>query len=139
MPENSGYDMSRVRHIHFIGIGGAGMSGIAEVLHNLGYAVSGSDMHQNQATHHLQELGISVITGHESGHVNGSDVVVVSSAIPEDNPEWQAARARHIPVVPRAEMLAELKRAVQLSQQVQSPYLDRRSYLFSWESKKSKG
>lgn len=110
MPENSGYDMGRVRHIHFIGIGGAGMSGIAEVLHNLGYAVSGSDMHQNQATHHLQELGISVVTGHESGHVNGSDVVVVSSAIPEDNPEWQAARARHIPVVPRAEMLAELMR-----------------------------
>ncbi len=110
MPEDFGHDMGRVRHIHFIGIGGAGMSGIAEVLHNLGYIISGSDLHENQATQHLQALGISVVTGHKSGHVDGSDVVVVSSAIPEDNPEWQAARHSHIPVIPRAEMLAEIMR-----------------------------
>lgn len=110
MPEKSIYDMGRVRHIHFIGIGGAGMSGIAEVLHNLGYAVSGSDLKENSTTRHLQKLGIDVVTGHASTHINGSDVVVVSSAIPEKNPEWKAARKQHIPVVPRAEMLAELMR-----------------------------
>ena len=110
MPEHPAYDMGRVRRIHFIGIGGAGMSGIAEVLHNLGYAISGSDLRENSVTRHLQKLGVNVVTGHESGHVNGSDVVVISSAVSEDNPEWQAARANHIPVVPRAEMLAELMR-----------------------------
>lgn len=110
MPKQSGYDMGRVKHIHFIGIGGAGMSGVAEVFHNLGYDISGSDLHENQATKHLQKLGINVVTGHASDHINGSDVVVVSSAITEDNPEWSEARARKIPVVPRAEMLAELMR-----------------------------
>jgi len=110
MPKQTGYDMGRVRHIHFIGIGGAGMSGVAEVYHNLGYSISGSDLKENQATKHLQKLGVNVVTGHVSEHINGSDVVVVSSAVTENNPEWKEARARHIPVVPRAEMLAELMR-----------------------------
>ena len=110
MPDHSGYDMERVKHIHFIGIGGAGMSGIAEVLHNLGYDISGSDLQRNQATKHLQDLGIDIVTGHGAENINGSDVIVVSSAISDKNPEYQAARANHIPIVPRAEMLAELMR-----------------------------
>jgi len=110
MPDHSGYDMERVKHIHFIGIGGAGMSGIAEVLHNLGYDISGSDLQRNQATKHLQDLGIDIVTGHGAENINGSDVIVVSSAISDMNPEYQAARANQIPIVPRAEMLAELMR-----------------------------
>jgi len=102
--------MGRVRHIHFVGVGGAGMSGIAEVLHNLGYQVSGSDIKQNQATQHLQNLGIQINTKHSKDHVNGSDVVVVSSAVCHDNPELIAARNKRIPIVRRAEMLAELMR-----------------------------
>lgn len=110
MPDKFEQVLGRVRHIHFVGIGGAGMSGIAEVLHNLGYAVSGSDLNENRATRHLQNLGIRVVRGHTSEHINGSDVVVYSSAITEDNTELQAARAQRIPIIPRAEMLAELMR-----------------------------
>jgi UDP-N-acetylmuramate--alanine ligase len=102
--------MGRVRHVHFVGIGGAGMSGIAEVMHNLGYEVSGSDRRESPVTAHLRELGIRVDIGHNARHVNGSDVLVVSGAVPEDNAEVTAARAKRIPVIPRAEMLAELMR-----------------------------
>ncbi len=102
--------MGRIRRIHFVGIGGAGMGGIAEVLLNLGYEVSGSDLHENPVTGHLRGLGAQVLYGHEAGHVEGCDVVVVSSAVGADNPEVRAARERRIPVVPRAEMLAELMR-----------------------------
>ncbi len=102
--------MGNIRHIHFVGIGGAGMSGIAEVLINLGYRVSGSDLGSNAATRRLAGLGARVVQGHDAAHVSGADVVVVSSAVEESNPEVQAARAARIPVVPRAEMLAELMR-----------------------------
>jgi UDP-N-acetylmuramate--alanine ligase len=102
--------MSVFRHVHFVGIGGVGMSGIAEVLHNLGYAVSGSDRAISPVTRHLAELGIDVFPGHAGEHVKGADGVVTSSAIKADNPERAAARARRIPVVPRAEMLGELMR-----------------------------
>ncbi len=96
--------------VHFIGIGGAGMSGIAEVLATLGYAVSGSDISESPVTRRLASLGVGVRFGHDAAHVAGADVVVVSSAIREDNAELVAARAGHIPVVPRAEMLGELMR-----------------------------
>ncbi|TSE24468.1 UDP-N-acetylmuramate--L-alanine ligase [Tepidimonas sediminis] len=99
-----------IRHIHFVGIGGAGMSGIAEVLLNLGYTVSGSDLADGAATRRLRQLGARVHLGHDAAHVQGADCVVVSSAVRDDNPEVQAARARHLPVVPRAVMLAELMR-----------------------------
>lgn len=102
--------MGRVRRIHCVGIGGAGMSGIAEVLHNLGYTVSGSDLRENSTTRHLAGLGVRVYLGHDAGHVAGCDAVVVSSAIAADNTEITAARRQRIPVVPRAEMLAELMR-----------------------------
>jgi len=102
--------MGRVRCVHFVGIGGAGMSGIAEVLHNLGYAVSGSDMRENAVTRRLADMGVRIFIGHDAGHVADCDVVVMSTAIPADNPEILAARERRIPVVPRAEMLAELMR-----------------------------
>jgi len=103
----------KVRHIHFVGIGGAGMSGIAEVLLNLGYQVSGSDLAQNAATKNLARLGAKIQLGHAPGHVDGADAVVVSSAVKADNPELQAARERRIPLVPRALMLAELMRLKQ--------------------------
>jgi UDP-N-acetylmuramate--alanine ligase len=96
--------------VHFIGIGGSGMSGIAEVMVTLGYQVSGSDQSDSQATRRLREMGASVFLGHDAAHIAGADVVVVSSAIKADNPERLAARAARIPVVPRAEMLAELMR-----------------------------
>lgn len=102
--------MGRVRRIHFVGIGGAGMSGIAEILHNLGYEISGSDLKDSQVTRHLRQLGIKVNQGHTSDQVNGSDVVVVSSAVATDNPEIDAARRLRIPVIRRAEMLAEIMR-----------------------------
>lgn len=108
MPEQ--HNMRRVRHIHFVGIGGAGMSGIAEVLHNLGYAVSGTDLQRSAATGRLQKLGVTVQLGHQAKHVNGSDVVVYSSAVAADNPELQAARQARIPIIPRAQMLSELMR-----------------------------
>ena len=100
----------RIQHVHFVGIGGAGMSGIAEVLLNLGYEVTGSDVLQNQATRRLAGLGARVWLGHEAGHIEGADVVVTSTAVLPDNPELTAARAIQIPVVPRALMLAELMR-----------------------------
>ncbi len=103
----------KVRHIHFVGIGGAGMSGIAEVLANLGYQVSGSDLAENTATKRLQKIGARISLGHKPDHVNGADAVVVSSAVQDDNPEVLAARERRIPVVPRALMLAELMRLKQ--------------------------
>jgi len=110
MPDMNRHDMGRVQHIHFIGIGGAGMSGIAEVLHNLGYTISGSDRSDSKITRHLGNLGINVVSGHDAVHINGSDVVVVSSAIAADNPELTAAHEQRIPVLRRAEMLAELMR-----------------------------
>jgi len=100
----------KVRHIHFVGIGGSGMSGIAEVLLNLGYQVSGSDLSQNTATQRLARLGARVAVGHEAGNVSGADAVVVSTAVGPANPEVLAARAARVPVVPRALMLAELMR-----------------------------
>ena len=103
----------KVRRIHFIGIGGAGMSGIAEVLVNLGYQVSGSDLSENAATRRLAGLGAKVSIQHDARHVEGADAVVVSSAVRGDNPEVLAARAKRIPVVPRALMLAELMRLKQ--------------------------
>ncbi len=96
--------------LHFIGIGGIGMSGIAEVLHNLGYTVQGSDASESYNTQRLKERGINVLIGHEAKHIEGVSVVVVSSAIKEDNAELAAARAARLPVVKRAEMLAELMR-----------------------------
>jgi UDP-N-acetylmuramate--alanine ligase len=103
-------EMRRIRRIHFIGIGGAGMCGIAEVLLNQGYVVSGSDPSDNHVTQRLQSLGADVFHQHTANNVLGADVVVVSTAIADTNPEIVAARARRIPIVPRAEMLAELMR-----------------------------
>ena len=103
----------KVRHIHFVGIGGAGMSGIAEVLANLGYQVSGSDLSENAATRRLKGIGAKISIKHNSQNINGADAVVVSSAVQADNPEVIAARERRIPVVPRALMLAELMRLKQ--------------------------
>jgi UDP-N-acetylmuramate--alanine ligase len=97
-------------HIHFVGIGGIGMSGIAELLLNLGYAVSGSDLKRSDITDRLQRLGGAIFKTHAAEHIEGADVVVVSSAIEPDNPEVQAAVQSSIPVIPRAEMLAELMR-----------------------------
>jgi len=102
--------VKRYRHIHFVGIGGAGMSGIAEVLHNMDYLVTGSDAASSETTQHLEGLGIRVFIGHKSEHVQGADVVVRSSAVAPDNPEVITARQQLIPVIPRAEMLAELMR-----------------------------
>src|SRR5882672_5185049 len=96
--------------IHFVGIGGIGMSGIAEVLHNLGYAVQGSDASESYNTQRLKENGIEIFIGHDASHVKNASVVVISSAIKSDNPELAAARAARLPVVRRAEMLAELMR-----------------------------
>src|SRR6202012_4714108 len=99
--------------IHFIGIGGIGMSGIAEVLNNLGYTVQGSDASENSNVARLREKGVTVFVGHKAENAAGADVVVVSTAIKRDNPELIAARAQRIPVVRRAEMLAELMRLKQ--------------------------
>jgi UDP-N-acetylmuramate--alanine ligase len=102
--------MGRTRRVHFVGIGGIGMSGIAELLVNLGYNVSGSDAKRSETTDRLAELGVRVELGHAAGHIGDADVVVTSSAVAVDNPEVVAARSRHVPVIPRAEMLAELMR-----------------------------
>ena len=99
-----------LRHIHFVGIGGAGMSGIAEILHNLGYKVSGSDIQASAVTNRLAGLGVQVAIGHEARHIDGAQAVVTSTAVRGDNPEVTAARARRIPVVARAVLLAELMR-----------------------------
>ncbi len=110
MTVSSKHFMRRIRNIHFIGIGGAGMSGIAEVFHNLNYHISGSDIADNAMVRHLRNLGIDITIGHRSENVAEAHVVVVSTAIDEDNPEIEAAREMRIPVVRRAEMLAELMR-----------------------------
>ncbi len=103
----------KVKRIHFVGIGGSGMSGIAEVLFNQGFDVSGSDLAENAATRRLASLGVRIQYGHDAANVADADAVVVSTAVHEDNPEVGAARARHVPVVPRAQMLAELMRIKQ--------------------------
>jgi len=100
----------RYQQIHFVGIGGSGMSGVAEILLNLGYRVTGSDQKRSEAVERLEQLGAKVFVGHEAGHVEGAHVVVYSSAVSRDNIEVQVARQRGIPVIPRAEMLAELMR-----------------------------
>src|SRR5918999_4697397 len=100
----------KAERIHFVGIGGIGMSGIAEVLLNLGYAISGSDLVDSEITRRLARLGVRQVIGHRAENVEQADVVVVSSAVTPDNVEVLAAKARKIPVIPRAEMLAELMR-----------------------------
>ncbi len=99
-----------VKHIHFVGVGGSGMSGIAEILHNLGYTVSGSDSSDSATVRRLASLGITVHVGHSADHIAGAEAVVTSTAVGASNPEVTAARAKRIPVVPRAVMLAELMR-----------------------------
>src|SRR5690606_29709481 len=100
----------RIQSIHFVGIGGSGMSGIAEVLLTLGYAISGSDLAESAVTRRLASLGARLYIGHDAANVEGASAIVVSSAVTNDNPEVLAARAARIPVVPRALMLAELMR-----------------------------
>ena len=100
----------RYQQIHFVGVGGSGMSGIAEILLNLGYRVTGSDQRRNEAIERLEQLGAKVFIGHEASHVEGAHLIVYSSAVSRDNIEVQVARQRGIPVIPRAEMLAELMR-----------------------------
>ncbi|WP_078475903.1 UDP-N-acetylmuramate--L-alanine ligase [Solemya elarraichensis gill symbiont] len=101
---------SRVKHLYFVGIGGSGMNGIAQVMLNLGYKVSGSDIAENSPVKQLRDMGATIYIGHAAEQIEGCDAVVVSSAIKQDNPELVAATAQRIPVVPRAEMLAELMR-----------------------------
>lgn len=103
-------EMRRIQHIHFVGIGGSGMCGIAEVMHNQGYQVSGSDIKAGPVTNRLQDIGIDVYIGHDSQNISNTDVVVVSSAIDRQNPEIQAALKARLPVVRRADMLGELMR-----------------------------
>src|SRR6185295_16502240 len=102
--------LGRTRRVHFVGVGGIGMSGIAELLVNLGYEVSGSDAKRSDLIDRLARLGVQVAIGHDAANVGLADVVVVSSAIASGNPELAEARRRHVPVIPRAEMLAELMR-----------------------------
>ncbi|MDJ0740172.1 MAG: UDP-N-acetylmuramate--L-alanine ligase [Gammaproteobacteria bacterium] len=109
-PRYTAQTMGRMRRLHFVGIGGAGMNGIAQVMLNLGYQVSGSDIRQNAATVRLAEQGATIHIGHTGSHVHGADAVVISSAVSDQNPEVIAAREQRIPVVPRAEMLAEIMR-----------------------------
>ncbi len=103
-------NMQRIKNIHFIGIGGSGMSGIAEVMLNQGYIISGSDINQNNAVNRLQNLGAKIFLNHNADYINIADVVIVSSAISKDNPELKAARVKRVPVLPRAQMLGELMR-----------------------------
>ncbi len=110
MTVSSKHFMRRIKNIHFIGIGGVGMSGIAEVFHNLGYVISGSDIAENAMVRHLRSLGLTIHLGHNESNIENVHVVVVSTAIDEDNPEILAARSQRIPIVRRAEMLAELMR-----------------------------
>ena len=109
-PSQSKQVLGKTRRVHFVGIGGIGMSGIAELLANLGYVVSGSDEKRSVVTDRLESLGIHVSIGHDASHVGEADVVVISSAVRATNPEVREAARRHIPVIPRAEMLAELMR-----------------------------
>jgi len=101
---------AKIQRIHFVGIGGIGMSGIAEVLLNLGYKISGSDLRNSAATQRLATLGATTFEGHAAANIAGADVVVTSSAIAVGNPEVTEARRLHVPVIQRAEMLAELMR-----------------------------
>ena len=101
---------AKLQRVHFVGIGGIGMSGIAEVLLNLGYKISGSDLKNSSVTQRLAEMGAVILEGHKAENAVGADVVVTSSAIATENPEVAEARKLHIPVIPRAEMLAELMR-----------------------------
>src|SRR5258708_25482802 len=101
---------AKIQRIHFVGVGGIGMSGIAEVLLTLGFKVSGSDLKPSALTERLAHLGAIIFEGHRAENITGAEVVVTSSAISRDNPEVAAARAQHVPVIPRAEMLAELMR-----------------------------
>jgi len=110
MFSNNDIGMGRVKQIHFVGIGGVGMGGIAEVLLNLGYDITGSDINKNLVTSRLADLGATIYIGHSEKNIVNSDVVVTSTAVQLDNPEVIAAKAHHIPVIPRAEMLAELMR-----------------------------
>ena len=103
-------EMGRVRSIHFVGIGGSGMSGIAEVLLNQGFEISGSDLAESKVTERLRSLGVAIFIGHQAEQVEGRDVVVISSAVNDANPEIAAAKERRIPVIRRAEMLGELMR-----------------------------
>ncbi|WP_456376927.1 UDP-N-acetylmuramate--L-alanine ligase [Thiolapillus sp.] len=102
--------MGRMRRLHFVGIGGSGMNGIAQVMLNLGYQISGSDLAENTAIRRLREQGAAIYQGHAQENIRGADAVIISSAVTEENPEVMAARAARIPVVPRAEMLAEIMR-----------------------------
>lgn len=102
--------MGRMRHLHFVGIGGAGMNGIAQVMLNLGYTISGSDIRENAATRRLAEQGAKIYIGHSAEHVMGADAIITSTAVTGENPEVAAAWEERIPVVPRAEMLAEIMR-----------------------------
>ncbi len=110
MPDLLTHEMGRVKHIHFVGIGGAGMGGIAEVLKNIGYEVTGSDIKENAITQRLESFGVNVTIGHAAENIGETDVVVITSAIDEANEELVAARNNRIPIVRRAEMLAELMR-----------------------------
>lgn len=103
-------EMRRIKNIHFVGIGGAGMSGIAEVLHNQGYSVSGSDLRESEVTRRLSIMGMKIFIGHHANNIEGVDVVVNSSAVDGTNPELSSAREKRVPVVRRAEMLGELMR-----------------------------
>ena len=107
---DTGRMLKRYQQVHFVGIGGAGMSGIAEVLLTIGYRVTGSDARRSEPVERLERLGAKVFVGHAASQIEGAQVVVYSSAVARDNPELQAARQRGIPVIPRAEMLAELMR-----------------------------
>ena len=102
--------MRRVGVLHFVGIGGVGMGGIAEVMLNLGFKVTGSDLNGNALTERLSDLGATIYKGHEASQVEAADAIVVSTAVPEDNPEVIRARELRLPIVPRAAMLAELMR-----------------------------
>src|SRR5215467_1659802 len=101
---------AKIQRVHFVGIGGIGMSGIAEVLLTLGYKVSGSDLKLSAVTHRLARLGATIFEGHRAENAEGAEAVVISSAVNEKNPEVIAARQHHVPVIQRAEMLAELMR-----------------------------
>ncbi|MBI5344634.1 MAG: UDP-N-acetylmuramate--L-alanine ligase, partial [Deltaproteobacteria bacterium] len=100
----------RIKRIHFVGIGGSGMNGIAEVLINMGYKVTGSDLSESDTTRRLAKLGAAIHIGHREENVAGAHCVVYSSAVKKDNPELKGAASRQIPIIPRAEMLAELMR-----------------------------
>jgi UDP-N-acetylmuramate--alanine ligase len=104
------FEMGHIKHVHFVGIGGVGMAGIAEVLLRQGYTVSGSDLSENTLTQWLRVMGATIYRGHEASHIQNADVIVRSSAVDLDNPELEAARNAHIPIVARAEMLGELMR-----------------------------